>query len=135
MKKSKKTPRKKLEEELEKLIILKLFTRHGVICQICRKEHNLSDNGKPLNMGQFHILPKGAFPNLKYHPKNILWAGWFCCHYIFHHDFYKARDTVIPLLEKLLGEGYEQELRELSMSLPNMTISEIEKYIEVWNNY
>ena len=120
--------RKKLEEDLEALITEVLKLRYKGICQICEK--SVQGHG-----GQFHVLPKGGlYVNLKYHPANILYAGWFDCHFPFHHDFFKARDIIYPRLVALLGEDFEDRLKAISRGLPKVTETELMKYKNYWEN-
>ena len=128
MKKRKKlTDRKRLERDLEKLITEKLRAKFGNVCQI---------TGKPdKQCGQFHILPKGAYPNLKYRPENILWAGWFSSHYAFHHDYYKARDEIVPRIKALLGDDYEERLKAFSATLPKTNMTVLEELHKWWSEY
>lgn len=119
-----KTERQKLEKKIEELITKRLREKYGNVCQLC---------GKKGKAGQFHILPKGGlYVNLKYHPANILWSGWFCCHYPWHRNYYKALDIVLPLLFKKLGTGYESSLQGLSRSLPKMTFSVLQEIYQFW---
>lgn len=119
-----KTERQKLEKKIEKLITERLRKKYGNVCQL---------SGKKGKCGQFHILPKGGlYVNLKYHPANILWVDWFSIHYPWHHDYYKARDIVLPLLLKKLGTGYESRLQGLSRSLPKRTYSVLEEIYQFW---
>jgi len=122
------TDRKRLEKRIEKLITEKMRFRFGNKCQLCGKEY---ENGKGL--GQFHVLPKGAFPNLKYRPENIVWACWFKCHYSWHHDFMVARDEVLPRIKNLLGDDYEERLKNLSNELTKTNMYELEKLYQWWS--
>jgi hypothetical protein len=127
--------RKKLEKNLRELITKRLLQKYGPRCMICGKDYEInSKTGKCKHVGQFHILPKGGlYANLKYRPENIIQAGWWCCHYPFHHDHYKARDIVVPKLKKYIGDNFEQRLINLSQTLPKTTIFELKKLYEYWD--
>lgn len=133
----KKTERKKLESKLEKLITDKLRNKYGNVCQLSGKSLKKpeNENGKQKGLGQFHILSKGAYPNMKYRPENILWVAWYPYHYWWHHDYWKARDIVLPMLKNKLGDNFEDRLKKLSLSLPKTTIFELEKLYEWWGKY
>ena len=130
-----KTPRKKLEKKLETLITERLFAKYGPICQLCKKPYKINmKSRRAKGLGQFHVLPKGGlWANLKYDPRNILWAGWYCCHYPFHHDYYRARDIIIPRLKEILGDDYEDKLKRLSRCIGRLSMAALEAYYEYWD--
>jgi len=127
MKRKTKTPRKQLEKKLDALILEKLKARYEKTCQLCRKPSN--------RLGRFHVLPKGAFPNMKYRPENLLWVCWHPCHFNWHHDFIKARDIVEPKIKVLLGDNYEDRLKTLSACIGKTTLDDLEKLYAWWSNY
>lgn len=107
--------RTKLITEAEKTLLKILFYERGDKCEICGR--------KDSRLGLFHILPKGRYPRIRFSKNNLLIAGWFCCHYVFHHDFYIARDRIVPRIKELRGETYESDLQALDLMAPpiNMT--------------
>ena len=112
--KRKKRPRTKLIESIEKILFQILIHERGRKCEICGARNQ--------RLGLFHILPKGRYPRLRFYKDNLLIAGWFCCHFHFHHSYYEARDRIIPRIKELRGESYEDELRE--KDLVALTLSE-----------
>lgn len=118
-----KSKRQKLIEECETLIRKLKVSTFGEKCQLC---------GKTGQLGLFHVLPKGAHPRLRLHEDNMILAGWFCCHFPFHHDFYKARDLIIPRLKALLGENYEETLLEIEKTAPKLDEIRIKELIEYY---
>jgi hypothetical protein len=109
--KKKKIKISRLIERIDDLLLEKLKTERGSRCQIC---------GKTMQLGLFHVIPKGSHPRLRFTERNLLIVGWFCCHLPFHHDYYIARDRIIPRIKELLGENYEEELLTLETTLPRM---------------
>lgn len=90
-------------------------------CQLC---------GSRKQLGLFHILPIGRYPRLQLHRDNLLLTCWFGCHYPFHHDFYKARDIIVPRIKEVLGEDYEEELKELNNTQPKLNMTRLEEIHE-----
>lgn len=123
-KRKQKTPRQKLEAKLDKLIIRKMRERYGDVCQLTGRHSK--------DCGRFHILGKGAYPRLEYHPENLLWVSWYRAHYPFHHNYYKARDEVVPMIVALRGADYEDRLLELNRQQPKMTMERLEYWYEYW---
>ncbi len=101
----KRSERAKLINKIEKLLLIKLKKERGDRCEIC---------GKRELVGLFHILPKGKYQRIRFNEENLLLAGWWCCHYPYHHDFYKTRDKIIPRIKELRGEDYEDRLKFLN---------------------
>ena len=108
----KKNPRTKLIEKLDKVLFEILLYERGERCEIC---------GGSQQLGLFHILPKGRFQRIRFNKQNVLIAGWYCCHYLWHHDFYIARDRIAPKIRELRGENYEIELRQIDLTAPPLT--------------
>jgi len=111
----------KLKEKIDDLLLEKLKSERGDKCELCGGRNQL---------GLFHVLSKGSHPRLRCHERNLLIAGWFCCHFIFHHDFYIARDRIIPKIKELLGEDYEEQLWALERTLPILDRMELESIYE-----
>jgi len=110
----KKSPRQKAIDECEHLTFEILKYKRGAKCELCGLKNQL---------GLFHILPKGRFQRLRFHKQNLLIAGWYCCHYDFHHCYYIARDYTVPRIKELCGEDYEQRLRALDLTMPKLTLT------------
>ena len=125
-KRKQKTPRQKLEAKLDKLILKKMRERYGDVCQLTGRQAS--------DCGRFHILSKGAYPRLEYHPENLLWVSWFRAHYPFHHNYYKARDEIVPMIVALKGADYEDQLIELSRRQPKMSTERLEYWIDYWSS-
>jgi len=104
---TRKKPRKRLIEEAEKLTFEILLYKRGDRCEICGVRSG--------SLGTFHILPKGRYPRIRFHERNLLVAGWWCCHYSWHHDFYIARDRIVPRIKVLREDDYEDRLRALDL--------------------
>ena len=113
-----KSERKKHIDKCLELIRKPKIKLFGKKCQIC---------GKSTEVGNFHILNVGSHPRLQLYWDNIILAGWFCCHHPFHHDYYKARDVIVPRLKQLLGEDYEQQLRQKEKELPKLSLDRIKE--------
>ena len=124
LKKPKKINRGLLVRKIDSQIFRLLIQDRGRKCQLC---------GKTDQIGVFHILPKSTHPKLRFYPANLLLTGWFCCHYPFHHDFYKARDVIVPALEHLIGRdliSYELYLKSIEPTMPKLTIGYLESLYE-----
>lgn len=121
----KRSSKKKLIDELEELIFEELLEERGKRCQLC---------GNNKQLGLFHILPKGEYPRIRLHKDNLLIAGWFCCHLPWHHDYYVARDRIVPKLKELLGDDYEERLKRLDASLPKLTEVELKRMLDENSN-
>ncbi len=117
-KKSRKLSLTSIKNKIDDLLLEKLKQERGARCEIC---------GKTTQLGLFHVLSKGAHHRLRYAERNLLIAGWFCCHLPWHHDYYIARDRIIPRIKELLGENYEYDLLDLERSLPKLNELEIKR--------
>ena len=71
-----------------------------------------------MQLGLFHILGKGSHPRLRFYEENLLIAGWFCCHFPFHHDYYDARDRIVPRIKEIVGNDYEEVLLAVERTMP-----------------
>ena len=107
-----KRPRTKLIESMERILYDILVYERGERCEIC---------GGTYNLGLFHILPKGEYPRIRFYKQNLLIAGWYCCHFHWHHNFYTGRDRIIPRIKELRGENFEEELRALDITATPLT--------------
>ena len=110
----KKRPRTKAIDACEHLTFEILKYKRGPKCELC---------GGNKQLGTFHILPKGRFQRLRFHKSNLLIAGWYCCHYDWHHTFIIARDVIEPRIKELCGENYEEDLRKLDLIQPKLTLT------------
>lgn len=115
---TRKSTRTRLIDACDDLMLEILKLERGERCEIC---------GGTYNLGLFHILPKGIYKRIRYHKMNLLVAGWFCCHYNWHHVFYIARDKIYPRIVELRGENFEDELRKLDITAPPLS----ESYLSV----
>ena len=113
-----KSERKKLIEKCKKLIREKKLKLYGSRCQFC---------GSTKQVGLFHILSVGAYPRLELHEDNMLLACWFGCHHKWHHDYYYARDIIEPKIKKLVGENYEEDLRNVYNQIPKLSLVRIQE--------
>ena len=109
-----KNERKDLKDKINKMLLRLLILEHGPRCQICGSNRS--------RLGLFHILPKGRFKRIEYNRDNLLVAGWFCCHFIFHHDPYIANDRIIPRIKELKGDDYRERLATLDVTSQKITL-------------
>lgn len=129
-KSGKKTSHSKSVKKADDLCRNIIKKRHGLVCQICGKKANTYKT-----IGVFHVLGKKAFPNMRFDPRNLLWAGWFCCHYNWHHDPFFARDFVFPKLNKLLGSGWEEGLKKISQDKGKLFMPDVLEHLQkVWKS-
>ena len=108
----KRSSRGKILDRLDALQFTLLKLRRGAKCEIC---------GGTKCLGTFHILPKRPYVGIRYHEFNLLIAGWYCCHHPFHHDYYVARDRIVPRIKELRGEDYEDKLHGLDVMASRMS--------------
>ena len=100
-----KSERSKLIKDLDKLFRLVLIKKRGDIDEI---------TGNPGNrLGTFHIMPKGAYPRLRYSERNCLLVNWFPAHFSWHHDNpgHKTYDMVLRRIKELRGDDYVEKLK------------------------
>ena len=116
-----KSERKKWIDKCKVIIREKKTNLYGKRCQFC---------GSIKQVGLFHILSVGAYPRLELYEDNILLACWFGCHHKWHHDYYYARDVIIPKIKKLVGENYEEELKAIYPTLPKLSLVRIKEIHE-----
>lgn len=117
----KKSERQKWIDKCEDLIREQKFKLFGRKCQFC---------GKTAGLGLFHILGKGSHPRIRLHEDNILIAGWFCCHFRWHHDPYFARNYIFPKINAICGEGWEDYLLQLNRTEPKLGLMRIKEIYE-----
>ena len=116
-----KSARQTLIEKAESLTFQILQYQRGSLCEICGRKSD--------QLGLFHILPKGRYQRLRFSRKNLLLAGWYCCHYPWHHSFFVARDVIYPRLEELLGVGFEDDLKMLDLTSPKITMTYLQTLV------
>lgn len=93
-----------------------LRRKRGLKCELCGKYHP--------EVGLFHILPVGRFPNLQFHEKNVLLSCWMPCHYRWHHDYFKAKE-IYKRIQVLRGDRFEEELKVLDKIQGALTLTRI----------
>ena len=104
-------PPSQLIRECDKLISKIIIAKRGRVCQIC---------GGTEDLGVAHILNKESYERLRYHEKNLVVMGWWCCHIYFDSDLYVSRKRIIPKIKDLLGEDYEEQLKLLNKTAPQI---------------
>jgi hypothetical protein len=107
--KRKKSPRKKLRDEIGKLHFEILKLKRGNRCEITGLVVN--------DLGRFHILPVGKYPELEYMDENVLLASWNLAHRHWHHDYYKAQ-KIEKKIKELRGEDYKDNLLMIARTCP-----------------
>ena len=111
------TPRKVLINKTKDLIREIWIIERGNKCEL---------TGRPGNrLGLFHILTVGAHPRLELYGPNILLANWFPYHHMWHHDFEKAKLVIEPIIIKMLGKNYREDLLMAEAIQPKLSIVEI----------
>jgi len=113
-----KSERAKLIKKCEVLLREDKFKLFGRKCMFC---------GKTGQLGLFHIFSVGSHPRLRLCEDNLLIAGWWCCHYKFHHDAYFSRDFIFPKIKKFLGENWEEYLWELDRNAPKLSLARLKE--------
>ena len=113
--------RGKLIKEVDSLFLKVLLAERGKQCEICGKREKTGP------LGQFHILPKGKYPGLRYCKSNVLIAGWMCCHQKWHHSYYSARE-IEKRIKVLRGEDYELRLKVMDKRMPKLTMHQLNLY-------
>jgi len=88
-------------------------------CQWCGKP------GKNLQVS--HILPKGAYPRLRFRQENVL----LLCYYCHFHRWHKSPLEAATLMNELEGEGYKEELLALNAIQSKQTTFYLEA-LELW---
>ena len=76
---SQRSEKKKLRDDIGKLHFQILKKERGIYdrCEICGKQTG--------QLGRFHIIRVARAPRLEFEDQNVLLAGWFCCHFAWHH--------------------------------------------------
>ena len=118
----KRNPRSLLLKKNDDLVTDILRLLYGNVCQVCKLPRT--------DCGTFHIKTKKAYSTLRYAPQNLTWAGWFCCHNPWHHDYFDARDRIEPIIKQLKGPDYEDKLIKLSQQLPGLSTPVLEELNE-----
>ena len=106
--------RQKVIDKCKSLLLKILKIERGGCCEICGKHTN--------NIGLFHILPTSRFPRIQLHKQNILLAGWYCCHYAWHHDHMSAKVLIEPKIKALRGEDYMNDLIKLDVTAEKLSL-------------
>ena len=120
--KSKKSPRKKLREEIGRLQYKQLLKERGELCEICQC--------RPAD-GRFHILPVGAYPRLEFSAQNILLSCWQVCHFVWHHDYHKAQ-KIEERIKQLRGADYKEQLLRWNAIVPRITITHLKTLLAAY---
>lgn len=109
-----KSDRKKLDEKIKDLLRQILIIERGDRDEL---------TGRPGNgLGLFHILLEGTHPRLKFYKRNLLLVNWFPYHYLWHHDYKRAKGEVEPKIIALRGKDYEQDLLIAERVQPRLTM-------------
>ena len=105
---------KKLDT-MDKLMTKILRLKRGNWCEISGRHAN--------NIGVAHILPKGIYPKMRYHERNLLLMCWFPVHSNLHHysDFDPPNQRTIERIKELRGEDYRDQLLVINQMQPAMT--------------
>ncbi len=111
----------RLIRECDDLLLKILLKLRGHKCEICGRTRGTG------RLGKFHILPKGAYPRLRYYEQNVLIVGWTCCHNNWHSDYYKGRE-IEKRLKELRGEDYERQLKIADISATPLNTFMLELY-------
>ena len=109
----KKSPKKRLRDRIGAIHFKILKLERGEKCEITKKTCN--------DLGRFHILPVGEYPEMEYHSLNVLLVSWFYAHDDWHHDYFKAKAIEYDI-KRLRGENYENELKALAVIQPRHTM-------------
>jgi len=113
------SPRGKLIKQCDDLLRGILLIRRGANCELC----GVSKERDP-SVGLFHILPKGMYPRLRFHNKNLLLACWWKCHEPWHSDYFIAKD-IYKKIQALRGEHFEIDLKVLERMQPKLTLMRV----------
>ena len=85
---------KKLEDEASK------YVRKIGYCEMC---------GATRTLQMSHILPKGAYPSIRFHPLNVFCACYRCHIIIWHHNPKVAWEWALGYFSKERLEWIEQQ--------------------------
>jgi len=101
--------------------------KNGNECELCGA---FTDN-----IGVMHIFGKKAHPELRYHFYNIVWAGWWCCHYHYDNST-KKKWEIIERIKKVRCDDYVERLYSISRQMPkkldyNLIRDELKSYLDV----
>ena len=99
----------------DRLIFKILVLERGLVCEIC---------GGRAGIGTFHIMSKKKCPRLRYHKRNLLLAGWFCCHSPWHHDF-DAKERIDAKIKQLRGEDYREEFIKMDIASEKLSVGRL----------
>ena len=120
-----KSSRQRLIERVGALHLKILRIKHGNKCQLC---------GRTETLGRFHILSVGSYPRLRFHEQNVLLTCWTNCHEIWHHQGPDDPQAlrVLEGVKRLRGEDYRDQLLVAYRMTPELKMSRIELYKEVF---
>ena len=112
----KKTPRAKIIDEIRGILFQILIYERGDRCEIC---------GGRAKLGTFHIMPKSTHKHIRFHKRNLLIAGWFCCHLPWHHSYFIAKNRIEPRIKELCGDDFEDKLTALDVTSKPLTMTRL----------
>jgi len=116
-----KSKRQKLIEKIKTLLREELKKERGNRCEICGQSGG--------RLGLFHILSVGKYPRLMFSKENILLSHWYPCHYLWHHDYFRAKG-IDRRIQKLRGKNYETKLKMIEKTMPKLTMVYLETLYE-----
>lgn len=119
----KKSERGQIIEECLSIIRKQLKQRYNNKCQVCGKEAS--------NLGVFHILPRGLYPKLVLHNKNILLVCWNPCHDHWHrHRTDSPQGQLVQdKIIQLRGQNYERDLKLIDTYHPSLNLTYLKTYL------
>ena len=121
-KKPKKRTRGKLLIECDKLFRKTILRDRPYQCEWCGKTNN--------SLQISHILPKGAYPCLRYEPANVLLLCFYCHFQRWHKSPLEAEE----FLSSYKFPEYYEFLYNLSREVPMLKNFQIEMYIDCFKN-
>lgn len=123
-------PRKPIKQKSSKQLIIDKTL--DVIREILKIERGNRDEFTGLpgrKLGLFHIMLQSSHPRLKFCRQNMILTEWMPYHYWYHHDNKKTKRIVIPLIIKLRGVNYEQDLLIQEAMQPKQSIHWLRVYL------
>ena len=107
--------RSALIKECEKLLFKILKKERGEMCELC---------GGTALLGTFHIMSKKTYPRIRLNKQNLLIAGWYCCHHLWHHDI-EVQEVIHEKIKKLRGNDYRDQLKALDAFSPKLSMTRL----------